>query len=91
MDPPAVAGSSRQSSSSSSEIVQIDVETETAAVVDAEAVECAVDPAAVVGVAPPLTEEEIRSDAWAFLKFLCWLRRGRTTSRHTSAFCASQK
>ena len=68
MDPPAVAGSSRQSSSSSSEIVQIDVETETAAVVDAEAVECAVDPAAVVGVAPPLTEEEIRSDAWAFLK-----------------------
>jgi hypothetical protein len=65
MDPPVVAGPSRRSSSSSREI---DVETEAAAVVDVEAVECAVDPAAVVGVAPPLTEEEIRSDAWAFLK-----------------------
>jgi hypothetical protein len=68
MDPPVVAGSSRQSTSSSREIVQIDIETETAAVVDAEEGECAVDPAAVVGVAPPLTGEEIRSDAWAFPK-----------------------
>ncbi len=91
MDPPVVAGSFRQSSSSSREIVQIDVETETAAVVDAEAVECAVDPAAVVGVAPPLTKGEIRSDAPFSRIFLCWFRRGRTTSRHTSAFCASQK